>query len=86
MVTLNNKMSIIKHPISIGIILIVGAFVLGRFGFELDGEPAVWIVGSSVFMFLGGLFTLKAYWQNNVSDFNTQFQGNINAPRYHGRF
>ncbi len=69
-----------KHPISLGVILILASIVLFRLSFTNvflhSSEVFMWSMLVSALLFIAGLLVLKGYWKNNVSNFNSQHNFN----------
>ncbi len=77
---------IFKHPIFIGIALIIGSFITARILFTLEGEIVIWLIILTFGLFIAGLVVLKGWWKNNISNFNSQHNIHQNKNRYKGRF
>jgi len=58
-----------KHPIATGVLLIISAFLVFRFGFEILNNPeaAIWIWLTSIGLFIAGVLVLVGWWRNHIS-------------------
>ena len=72
-----------KYPLWTGIILVLGGIILFRFSFTntflRSQEVFVWAILVSIGLFIAGIFVIKAYWKNNVSNLTTRH--NVNWRR-----
>ncbi|MFH1311152.1 MAG: hypothetical protein ABIH65_01980 [Nanoarchaeota archaeon] len=59
-----------KHPISVGVVLIIASMVLFRLSFTNaflnSSEVFMWSIIVSILLFLGGLLTLIGWWRNHI--------------------
>jgi len=65
-----------RHPISVGVVLVVASIVLFRLSFTNtflnSSEIFMWSIIVSILLFFGGLLTLIAWWRNHVATLNTR--------------
>ena len=67
-----------KHPITIGVILIIASFILFRLSFTnqflSSAEVVIWTWIISLGLFIAGVLVLVGWWKNNILNINTGHQ------------
>ena len=69
-----------KHPLAIGVILIIASIILFRLSFTNpflnSPEVFMWSIILSIGLFIAGLLTLVGWWRNNISMLTTKHNVN----------
>ena len=69
-----------KHPIAIGVLLIIVSFVLFRLSFTNtflnSSEVFIWSILISIGLFIAGILVLIGWWKNNIATINTKHNVN----------